>query len=247
MTKMKIGLLGNFEQMDTNDVFIGTKRAYVNQDYVDSISLAGGIPIILPVISDLDDVSDMLSGLDGVIVTGGADMDPLLYGEQVLPSCGMCDTGTDRFFLAVIHSCDVLSIPVFGICKGLQAINVTYGGTLYQDIPSQYPHAIQHDQKRPREQATHAISIQQDSFLAGVLGKEAMVNSWHHQSVKDAADGFHVTAKASDGIVEGMEKDDGTFMCGVQFHPEMMTACGNKQMLSLFKAFLHVCEEAHHD
>ncbi|MEE8808110.1 MAG: gamma-glutamyl-gamma-aminobutyrate hydrolase family protein [Lactimicrobium sp.] len=247
MRKMKIGLLGNLEQMDTKDVFIGTKRAYVNQDYVDSIAMAGGIPIILPVIADLDDVSSMVSGLDGVIVTGGEDLDPLLYGEQVLPACGMCDTNTDRFFLSVIHACDELAIPVFGICKGLQAINAAYGGTLYQDIPSQVEKAIQHDQKRPRDQAVHSILIQPFSFLGGVLGDRVMVNSWHHQSVKTVANGFHVTATAPDGIVEGMEKDEGTFMCGVQFHPEMMAACGNRQMLSLFQAFLHVCQEKHHD
>ena len=120
----------------------------------------------------------------------------------------------------------------------MQAINVAFGGTLCQDIGSQMKSCLQHMQQAPRYNATHKISVEKDSFLESVLGREAMVNSFHHQSVKAAASGFRVTARADDGVIEGIERTGGSFICGVQWHPEMMAKHDNKTMIQLFQALL---------
>ena len=150
----------------------------------------------------------------------------------------------DRFFLAVIQAGDELSIPIFGICKGMQAINVAFGGTLCQDIGSQMKVCLQHMQQAPRYNATHKITVEKDSFLEGVLGREAMVNSFHHQSIKTAASGFRVTARADDGVIEGIERTGGSFICGVQWHPEMMAKFDDPQMLRLIERFVDQCKKA---
>lgn len=154
---------------------------------------------------------------------------------------GFTMSEVDRFFLAVIQAGDELSIPIFGICKGMQAINVAFGGTLCQDIGSQMKHCLQHMQKAPRYDPTHKISVEKASFLESVLGNEAMVNSFHHQSIKAVAPGFYTTASADDGVIEGIERTEGSFICGVQWHPEMMAKHENKVMIQLFQAFADKC------
>lgn len=240
MKKLKIGIAANILIMDSG-MMPGIYRAYVNNDYVESLEKAGCIPVMLPVLSDIEDVKAQVEGLDGIVLSGGWDIDPFLYGEQPLVQQGFTMREVDRFYLAVIQAGDTLSIPIFGICKGMQAINIAFGGTLYQDIGSQMKTCFQHVQQAPRYDATHKISIEKGSFLESVLGKEAMVNSFHHQSIKTVASGFRITARAGDGVVESIERDSGSFICGVQWHPEMMAKYDNKIMLQLFQAFAGKC------
>mgnify|MGYP002510143229 CR=1 FL=1 len=240
MKKLKIGIAANILIMDSG-MMPGIYRAYVNNDYVESLEKAGCIPVMLPVLSDIEDVKAQVEGLDGIVLSGGWDIDPFLYGEQPLVQQGFTMREVDRFYLAVIQAGDTLSIPIFGICKGMQAINIAFGGTLYQDIGSQMKTCFQHVQQAPRYDATHKISIEKGSFLESVLGKEAMVNSFHHQSIKTVASGFRITARAGDGVVESIERDSGSFICGVQWHPEMMAKHDNKIMLQLFQAFAGKC------
>ena len=240
MKKLKIGIAANILIMDSG-MMPGIYRAYVNNDYVESLEKAGCIPVMLPVLSDIEDVKAQVEGLDGIVLSGGWDIDPFLYGEQPLVQQGFTMREVGRFYLAVIQAGDTLSIPIFGICKGMQAINIAFGGTLYQDIGSQMKTCFQHVQQAPRYDATHKISIEKGSFLESVLGKEAMVNSFHHQSIKTVASGFRITARAGDGVVESIERDSGSFICGVQWHPEMMAKYDNKIMLQLFQAFAGKC------
>jgi putative glutamine amidotransferase len=234
--KPRIGVAANILQMH-DGYFIGVYRDYVNNDYVDSVAKGGGIPVMLPVIHNLADVKDQISGLDGIILTGGYDVDPALYGEETRQECGFIMREIDEFYVALVHAADELGIKVLGICKGAQVLNIAYGGSLYQDIASQCPNALKHVQQAPRYDATQTIQIKEGSFLYDVFGKEERVNSFHHQSVKTLGRGLKLTAETKDHIVEGFEKEDGTFMCGVQFHPEMMATFDHEDMIRLFTMF----------
>lgn len=240
MRKPRIGITGNILIME-GGMLPGIYRSYVNNDYVESLEKAGCIPVLLPVISDLDDVKEQMEGLDGIVLSGGYDIDPTLYGEQPMPGQGFTMNEVDRFYLAVIHAADEKKIPVFGICKGIQAMNIAYGGTLYQDLRTQQPDSGQHVQQAPRYSAIHQVEIVKGSFLESVLGEKEMVNSFHHQSIKETAPGFCVTARALDGVVEAIERKEGTFMLGVQWHPEMMTKFGHENMTKLFQKFAEKC------
>lgn len=237
MKKPRIGITANL-LTNTAGMFPGMQRSYVNQDYITAIEKAGGIPVLLPVMQNLEDVSSQLIGLDRLILSGGEDIDPALYGENIHPSCGPLMPAVDRYDLTLIHAADQSGLPVMGICKGMQAMNVAFGGTLYQSISDKWPQAIHHAPAMPRYEPSHKITIQ-DSFLKDILGEETRVNSFHHQAIKDLGKDLKVTAYAPDGIIEGIEKTVGTFMFGVQFHPEMMAAFDNPQMIHLFKAFFN--------
>ena len=172
--------------------------------------------MLLPVVSDLENVKIQMESLDGVILAGGYDIDPFLYKEEPIQGIGFSLSEVDCFYFAVIAEADRRKIPVFGICKGLQAMNVAFGGSLYQDLVSQKENALRHVQLTPRYHGCHEIQIEKGSFIYGILGENARVNSYHHQSVKSVAKGFAVTAKTMDGIVEALERENGTFMVGVQ-------------------------------
>ena len=242
MKKIKIGIAANI-LIAEGGMLPGIYRSYVNHDYVECVEKSGGIPILLPVLSDLDNVKSQLKGLDGIILSGGYDIDSTLYGEEPTAGQGFSMREIDLFYFAVIRAADALNIPVFGICKGMQAINVAFGGTLFQDLKIQEKGAGQHLQQAPRQNAFHHIEIEKDSFLGKVLGEREMVNSFHHQSVKGIAPGFRVTAKAFDGVVEAIERKEGTFMLGVQWHPEMMAKFGHEKMTMLWKQFSHKCRK----
>lgn len=240
MKKLRIGIAANLLIVE-GGMLPGIYRSYVNHDYVESLERAQCIPLLLPVLSDLGDVRDQLCGLDGIIISGGYDIDPLLYGESPLPGQGFAMREVDTYYMALIKAADGLKLPVLGICKGIQAINVAYGGTIYQDLKSQRPDAFQHTQQAPRCNPSHYVNIEKDSFLGSVLEEKELVNSFHHQSIKGLAEGFYVTARSDDGVIEGIERLKGSFMCGVQWHPEMMAKFGNEKMVALFQRFGQQC------
>lgn len=236
MEKARIGISASTMVVDGN-----LERSYVNQDYIISLEKAGAVPVILPVVKDLSVVEKQLAFLDGLVISGGADIDPWFYHEGVKETCGFTNHALDEFTLAAIRCAYEAELPVFGICRGCQAINVAFGGSLLQDIPTDRPGSYAHVQKAERWESIHDIAVDEDSFLYSVLGNKARVNSFHHQAVARVADGFSVTARARDGIVECLEKEAGGFVCGVQFHPEMMAAHGDPAMLALFEKFVRIC------
>ena len=241
MGKCRIGIAANILIME-GGIMPGLYRSYVNNDYVESLEKAGCVPVLLPVISDLDSVKDQIEGLDGIVLSGGYDIDPTLYGEQPMLGQGFAMREVDCFYIAVIKAAAEANIPIFGICKGVQAINVAFGGTIYQDLNKKNPDAFQHTQQAPRGNASHVVCIEKESFLGKTLDEKTFVNSYHHQAVKDVAEGFRVTARAEDGIVEGIERVEGSFVCGVQWHPEMMAKFDNPMMIELFKSFAEKCK-----
>jgi putative glutamine amidotransferase len=217
----------------------------VNLTYIQAVEKAGGVPVVIPVTTDKAMLEQYLNLVDGVLMTGGEDVGPLKYfGEEPNQHLGQIVPERDEFDVMLIRSAVAKGLPLLGICRGEQLLNVAFGGTLYQDIPSQVPNAIKHNQSgvAPRDYQFHSIKIEKGSVLEKVLGCDSTaVNSYHHQAVKDAAPGFKITARAKDGIVEGIEKEGNEYVYGVQFHPEGLIQTGNNFFLPIFK---HLIEGA---
>lgn len=214
-------------------------------DYVDGVAQAGGVPVVLPPVGERRTAEAVLGGLDGLVLSGGSDLDPRYYDEEALPELGPTIPERDAFELALVELALRRGIPVFGICRGLQVINVVMGGTLYQDLPSQLGRdALKHRQETPKWQPSHEVEAFEGSYLAEVVGREPLkVNSYHHQGIKDLADGLAVSARSDDGVVEGIEGLDLSerWLLGVQWHAEAMRGAGREQR-SLFEAHVSAAE-----
>lgn len=234
MDRPVIGIVGNL-LIAEGGMFPGMERSYVNHDYVRAVALSGAVPMLLPPLSGADGVKEQLERVDGLLLSGGHDVDPLLYGEEPAPELGFILPEVDEYQLAVIRLGVRLGKPMLGICRGAQLLNVAFGGTLYQDIP-QETGRVKHWQKSPRHVGGHTVQVASGSLLAHIFGKEAVLtNSFHHQAVKDIAPGFAISARAADGVIEGIERTGDAFVVGVQWHPEMM-AEEHADMLALFRA-----------
>ena len=239
MKKPLIGIAGNILAMETGSM-PGLMRDYVNHDYSVSVARAGGIPLIIPPLSGREDILSVLQHVDGLILSGGYDIAPDLYGEEPQPGLGVTMRSVDLFYMEMIREAHAKGLPMLGICKGMQAMNVAFGGTLCQDLHSMSG-VLQHEQKAPRHFPSHSVSIAHGTHLHRLFGTSLMVNSFHHQSVKETATGFMVSASAPDGIPEAIESCSGAFALGVQWHPEMMVQSGDDTMLPIFQLFLNNC------
>lgn len=233
--KKIIGIGGNL-MFDAAGMFPGYPRAYVNHDYVAAVKAAGAVPLVLPVLSDAECVERQLSVVDGLIITGGYDVNPLLFAEEPHKLLGETLKERDDFDLLLIKTARRLGLPVLGICRGLQILNVEAGGSLYQDCSEDDKCYVRHWQGSNPAQATHTVSFLEDSWLFSIFGTKTGTNSFHHMSIKKIADRFRGVAWAADGTVEGIESVDGPFAAGVQWHPEMMHR--QEKMLALFKSFV---------
>lgn len=219
------------------------QRAYAPNSQ--AIARAGGLPVLIPTGLDEATLRALYERLDAVLLPGGPDVDPAHYGSERHPLTVTIDDLRDKLELTVARWAVRDDLPVFGICRGHQVLNVALGGTLVQDIPDQLGSPLIHDipDGTPRSTRVHDVTIDSDSRLAGVLGStRLLVNSLHHQSVEQVASGAVVTAKSPDGVVEALEVPDRHFALSVQWHPEDLYQ-DDEAMLRLFTAFVQAARE----
>lgn len=198
---------------------------YIKKGYLEGILKAGGLPILIPAAADDTVLEEFIDRCDGFLVSGGPDVDAKYYGEDNMPYNGDISPYRDYIEIFIAKKAVEYNKPIFGICRGIQVINVAMGGTLYQDIGSQVKdrEVIKHSQAAPRWYPTHDILIEKGSKVwQSFKGDCVGVNSFHHQAVRDAAPGFVVTSRAPDGIIESIEHCSHRFAVGVQWHPELM-------------------------
>jgi len=210
-------------------------RYYLNRDYVQAVQSAGGIPVILPP-NDSIAPDTILSTVNGLVLSGGEDVEPGLFEEEPWPENGTIDPDRDVFEILLATRALKLKMPLLGICRGIQVMNVAGGGTICQDIARVIDRPYKHHQQAPRWHVTHNIKIEKESMLFNIVGEETLrVNSFHHQMVGRLAPGFIISAYSADGVVEGIEMPDDFFCIGVQFHPENLYR-RHPVFSSLFKA-----------
>jgi len=198
------------------------ERAYVNAAYLRAVEQAGGVPVLLAPQLSAAARDALWSRLDGLVLTGGGDIEPARFGEARHPKTDEVAPARDELEIGLTHRALSDNVPLFAICRGIQVLNVALGGTLVQDIASERPGPIAHAQTEPRHQATHAVKVMGEGTRLGrVLGRlEVEVNSMHHQAIKRLGEGLREVAWAPDGIIEGIEMPGDRFVLGVQWHPE---------------------------
>ena len=199
------------------------KKSALLSTYVEAINSAGGLAIILPYTDDGERIASYVELCDGFLFTGGVDVDPIIYGESVIPECGEIQKYRDELEFKLIPLVISAGKPSMYICRGLQVLNVALGGTLYQDIQAPYKTDIPHRQKAPRTDPSHSVDILSDTPLSELVGRDRMTaNSFHHQAVKDVGEGLRVMATADDGIVEGLYGTGDVYIRAYQWHPERL-------------------------
>ena len=192
-----------------------------NLNYIEAVSRGGGAPILLPRMDDKEAVGAIVSAVHGVLLTGGGDVVSLNYGEEPHRAASYQDPVRDEMEMEVVSIALKLGVPILGICRGIQILNVALGGTLIQDIPSQVQGSHQHYTHGHAPVLSHSLLVEHDSVLASVLGTtELPVNTYHHQAVKDLGKGLRVCARARDGVIEAIESSEGKPILAVQYHPE---------------------------
>jgi len=210
----------------------------MNDTYVKAIARAGGIPVILPNLEDISLIEDMVAGLDAILLSGGGDLDPALFGQRATRNLGTVTPRRDAFELALARFVlEKTDKPVLGICRGIQVMNVAMGGTLHIDLPDdgKLCHSLD---MYPRNAVTHDITVQKNTRMESIFGGEiGRVNSFHHQAVKDLADDFISSAwSVPDGVIEALEIPGDRFAVGVQWHPEELTQ--REEAKNLFSCFV---------
>ncbi|MDO4497312.1 MAG: gamma-glutamyl-gamma-aminobutyrate hydrolase family protein [Bacteroidales bacterium] len=205
-----------------------------------SIELAGGIPVIIPATADPFVLEQTVAQLDGLMMSGGEDIRPSFYGEEVMKECGEIVDDRDQYELLLLKKAMDRNLPIFGVCRGLQIINVAMGGSLYQDIPTQRPSQVTHSRSDLKPGPAHSISIVPGSLTAQILGADKYdVNSLHHQGIKKLADGLKITAwSVPDSIPEAIEAYPVRPIMAVQFHPELNASIGDATHLRFFQHFV---------
>jgi putative glutamine amidotransferase len=203
--------------------------------YMRAVEQAGGVPVALPPLED-ENVDSLLDHLQGLLLTGGPDLDPACYGAEPHRELGPTDRGVDEFEIALAKHADRRGMPILGICRGAQVLNVARGGSLIQHLPDFTDGTIQHRQTEPGDQTTHEVRVSPDSALAQTTGGgPVQVNSFHHQAIDRLGIGLRPVAWARDGVIEAVEgqSEDGRFVLGVQWHAETLT--GEAEQLALFE------------
>ena len=209
--------------------------------YLDGIAAAGGIPVVLPLTEEEQVLGQLANDVDGFLMTGGQDVSPALYGEERLDSCGETLPVRDGMESRIFQLCLERDVPVLGICRGIQLMNVLLGGTLYQDLPSQHPTETEHHMSPPYDRPVHQVEICKGTPLFDLIQTERMdVNSYHHQAVRDKAPALQTMAVSEDGLIEAVCLPERPFVWAVQWHPELSWRTDEKSR-RIFEAFVGRC------
>lgn len=244
-----IGITSNYSDNDIHGTSskIGAKHQQwqlLADDYIYSVEVAGGIPVILPVVKDVETIKPLLEKLDGLIVSGGSDIDPKYYGQYMKKELGGIMPKRDDFEIELVrYALYETDIPILGICRGCQVLNVVAGGTLYQDMSYQESTLMNHAcLQSPKYYPVHSVMIDEASRLSQIFETETIdVNSYHHQAIETVGKGFKVVMRAPDNTSEAIEMEGERFVMALQWHPEMMTEHDEKY-LKVFNAFIDECQ-----
>ncbi|MBQ8588889.1 MAG: gamma-glutamyl-gamma-aminobutyrate hydrolase family protein [Firmicutes bacterium] len=246
--KPLIGITVNYDIKDeigmvTHFGTVGQQWNYIASDYVDAVVKAGGIPVLIPVYGDAEVTRSVTERLDGLLISGGNDVDPRRFGVRAKSYCGgICVPRDEQELELARYVIEETNIPVLGICRGIQVMNIAMGGTVYQDLEKEGGFEMHSAEMYPRTAVVHEVMLSEGSMLRSVLGEETIgVNSYHHQAVKETGCGFVVTGKAvEDDVIEVMELPGERFVVGVQWHPEMMV--NSPEQRKIFEAFVAACK-----
>ncbi len=217
------------------------KRTRIKHAYITAIEDTGGIPLVLPYTENEESLANLVSLCDGFVFSGGADIDPAYFGEEKKPTCGAIQEHRDRFELALLSRVIAAKKPILAICRGMQVINVALGGSLYQDVPTEYETALSHKQSAPVNPPWHDVFVLDKTVLRDLAKKERITgNSFHHQAIKSLGRDLSITATAEDGIVEAYTYHGDFYLRGYQWHPERLYAfdADNRR---LFEEFIEAC------
>lgn len=215
------------------------QNSNIHRGYYEAVVEAGGLPILIPNIA-VNHTRAILAVLDGIIFTGGPDVEPAYFKEPAIPGLGYINPIRDELEISLCRQAMEEDIPILAICRGIQLLNIAMGGTIYQDLASQWSQdfLLKHSQSAPDWYGSHQVNLLKGSKLAKMLGASRLwVNSFHHQAIKDLAPGFKITARSDDGVVEGIESTSHNFAVGIQWHPEKMWERDGR-MLGLFKGLV---------
>ncbi|WP_022762117.1 gamma-glutamyl-gamma-aminobutyrate hydrolase family protein [Butyrivibrio sp. AD3002] len=211
--------------------------------YMDGITQAGGIPIMLPLTSDKETIRQLLDTVDGILLTGGQDVSPEIYGEEKLDNSVVCYEARDGMEKELLGQALEKDIPILGICRGIQFLNAYLGGSLYQDLGKQHPSETEHHQKPPYDVPVHEVNIIEGSGLHKLIQSDRIsVNSYHHQAVKKVADALNVMAVSEDGLTEAVELPGKRFVWALQWHPEFSYKKDDNSR-RIFKEFVSRCSD----
>ena len=245
--KPLIGITVNYDIKDeigmvTHFGTVNQQWNYIASDYVDAIVKAGGVPVLLPIYGDPDVVRSVVDRLDGVLISGGNDVDPRRFGSRAHSYCGsICIPRDDQELELARYVIEETNLPLLGICRGIQVMNIAMGGTVYQDLQKEGDYDMHSAEMYPRTAIVHEVEFEESSRICQIYGDSVVgVNSYHHQAVKDLGTGFVATGKTEDGVIESMELPGDRFVVGVQWHPEMMVTSDIQP--KIFKAFVTACE-----
>ncbi len=224
-----------------------TRRFYLGRDYSEAVEAAGGLPVHLPLIPEVGFISRVVEGLDGILLPGSdSDVDPAYFGEEPQPNLKRVVPEKDQTEMLVLAEIEKRELPVLAICYGMQALNVSRGGSLIQDIGAQVENCIKHEQGLPLDRNSHSLRIGDAGVLAELVGEDAAnikVNSHHHQAIRSIGKDLVATAWACDGVVECIEDPRvGRFVLGVQWHPELNWQT-DALSGSIFRRFVRECRD----
>jgi putative glutamine amidotransferase len=222
---------------------LGIDASVVPQSYLNALEAVAAAPLLIPITDSEDTLRTLYQHLDGLLLAGGVDLDPVLFNESPHPKLGKVDGKRDWVELTLSRWALADGMPLLGICRGIQTLNVACGGTLWHDIQLQIPYALPHSfyPDHPYDLLAHSVKLLPESRLADALGVvDVQVNSLHHQAIKDVGTGLQVTGHAPDGLIEGIEGSGKAWVAAVQWHPEWLLD-RDPRMKSLFAAFSAAC------